>query len=372
MWSPSGQPDFIDAGIVRKKGSGGGLSPWQQYMTTQQTATDPVTGRQFTSSPMGGGPTASDQLNTFIAQREAQAKSDSDAAAAKAAADAATAETTFQGKKSDAYNTAMADAIRAFQGAGVDVGKADDPNSYLSKYITPSLQRQLAQIQDLDPNPLASFPTSLGSTILNTAVGDKRTAATNALSKVFTPGYSTTALPDTADTGAIDTIINEQFDPLKAQLVNAQKRGRLTDVGYQGATDELNKKLSAARDTVTNLGKNIIATDRSAIDDIISGAKTDASGLSLADTFDPTVYTTRASNLATSDIAGLPGALRNAVGNTTFADITDLLNAGGAVQGTTNQPTPTGTTGSGGSSLTPDQQAALQQQKRGLGSTGAF
>jgi hypothetical protein len=135
----------------------------------------------------------------------------------------------------------------------------------------------------------------------------------------------------------------------------------------------LNQKQSAAQSTLQNLGNTILGKDRSDINDLISGAKTDVSNLSLGGQFDPTSYSTRANTLGATDISGFEGALRNAAGNTQFADIQDLINAGGAVQGAQQGPATLPIGGPGAGAVDP---SAVQQQqqtaKRGLGNTGAF
>jgi hypothetical protein len=365
MWTAGGQLDHLTFAGMRKGSSGS--NPYEPT-----TLTDPATGMTFTSTPFSisqGGQSAGDQMNAWRAE-----KAKNDAITQKQADDAkqqqaAAAESTFQTNKTNAYNEAMQDAIRTFQNQGLD------PNAYMANYITPTLQRQLGSIQDLDPNPTAAFPTNLGQTIIDQATSDARGRALTGLNATFTPTYATNALPDSSLTPYVSQIVGEQFDPLGQQLINAEKRGTLTDQGYKAATDLLNQKRSAATSTVQSLGQNILAGDRSSLNDLISGARSDINNMSLGQNINPSDYFGQASSLTNTDLSGLGGALRNAVGNTQFTDITDLLNAGGAAQGSTN-PTaanpnalPGGGTGIG---VGPAPDQLLAAQKRGLGSTGAF
>jgi hypothetical protein len=232
-------------------------------------------------------------------------------------------------------------------------------------------------VQDLDPNPTAAFADNLGDTIVNNVLSGRRTQATNALNQTFSPNYSQTMLPDSTTGNYASSLVNEQFDPLMSQLGNAQKRGTLTGTGYNAALDALNQKKAGALSTVQSLGQNILAGDRSKLDDYISGARTGVNSMGLADSFDPSTYASTAQGKVQSDLSGFGGALRNAVGDTQFATLGDLINAGGAVQGAQNPnaTNPGGMpTGAGGGALSsayvpPD---VLAQQKRGLGSTGAF
>jgi hypothetical protein len=368
MFTPGGQIDLLSFAGVRGGGGKGGGQQGPDPRFVSHTVVDPVSGRAFSSSPFGvasGQKSAEDQLNEEITQRQAQEKATSDAATAQAATDAQTKETTFQGNRQTAYNDALQNVMRTFQLQGLD------PNQYMATDIQPALQRQFNSVQDLDPNPAGAFPTSLGDTILGNVTSGRRTSATNALNQVFTPNFTNNLLPDSTTGGFIDDILNEQFNPLTQQLTNAQNRNTLNPVGFQGALDALNAKKTAARSTIQNLGQGILDTDRSGINDIISGARTTASGLSAGQSFDPSEFAGQATSRAQTDLTNFGGALRNAVGATKFADINDLLNAGGAVQGPVNpNAAPGGVGGAGTNALDPAAEEAKRQ--RGLGNTGAF
>ena len=377
MLTPGGQFDLLTFhGMRGGGGKGGGGGNNDQFASKPIVLTDPVDGTSFVqeTNPFllymqpnnGRGASAQDRLNEHIAQRQAAEKAASDQAAAQAAQDAQTKESTFQTSRQKAYDDALAAVQRRFQLQGVD------PASYMTTDIVPSLQRQFNSIQDLDPNPAAAFPTTLADSILGDVTSGKRTQATTALNSIFTPQFTNNLLPDTTTSNFIGDILSSQFDPLSAQLTNAEKRGTLNPTGYQAALDALNQKKSAAQATVQNLGQGILDTDRKDINDIISGARTSANSLSLADTFDPSVFAGQATSRAQSDLANFGGALRSAVGDTKFADLTDLLNAGGAVQGATN-PNATnpagGVVGTSPFFVPPDEEA---KKGRGLGNTGAF
>ena len=370
MWTPGGQIDLISFAGLRK--GGGGSNPYEET-----TLTDPVTGQAFTSSPWSvqhGGMSASNQLNAEIKQRTDKAQADADAAAAQKTADHAKAESDFQGNKQKAYNDALTGIMSSFKNQGLD------PNAYMDSYIKPALDRINSGIADIAPdattapNVASSYDPNLGATILGTATGDARARTLSQFNQTFNPNYATTALPDTLTTDPINQILKEQFDPLGQQLINAQKRGTLTAPGYQAALASLGQKRAAAQSQLSSLGANILAGDRSRLNDLISGGRSDINNMNLGQSIDPGSYATQAQGQVGTDISGLGGAIRSAAGNAQFADLTDLLNAGGAVQGAGN-PTaanPTGLPGAAGGStqLTPDQ--ILAQQKRGLGTQGAF
>jgi hypothetical protein len=368
MFTPGGQLDRLSFAGMRGGGKGGGGGAPNYTPPSPIVLTDPVTGRAYTQAVdaygQPQGVSAQDQLNAGIAEREATAKTASEAAAKKKTDDEAAALGKFNTSKQTAYNNALADTMQQFTAKGID------PTPYLETQIKPMLNRKMSTIKDLDPNPAAAFGSDLGASIINDLTGTKRTSASDQLNTIFNPTYSQTAIPDTLTGGYADTLLNEQFNPLGEQLKNAQKRGTLTDVGYNAALGKLGEKRSAATSTIGDLGKTIIGKDRSEIDDYIGNARKDANALSLSSMFDPNTYRSGAQNLVNTDVSNFGGALRSAVGGTQFANLGELINAGGAVQGATN---PNAANPLGVAPLTA---AALADQdplkKRGLGSTGAF
>lgn len=362
MFNEAGQP--LHTVLYRKgKGGGGAAAP----APPPPTYTDPQTGMTFTD------PNA---LNAEIAQNQTTAANNAAAAQAAAQAQATANENTFQGNRQQAYNDALQSVMQTFQGQGVD------PTNYMG-YITPQLQSAYNSIPDLAANPSSYFPTSLGQQIMNEATGDRRTNLMNTLNATFTPTYSSSMIPTNTMDQSVQSILSNQFDPLAAQLTNAMNRGTLNPIGYQAALDKMNQDKASAQSQLQTLGQNIITGDRSDLDTLAGNARSDIANMTLGQNIDPSQYFTQGAQKAASDISGFPGALQSASGNVTFADITDLLNAGGSVQGATN-PTAanpmaggaqgTGAIGGGGGvpgtgQIPGDINPA---PSRGLGSTGAF
>jgi hypothetical protein len=362
MFTPGGQPDRLNRAAYggSKGGGGGGYTPPAPIVLT-----DPVTGKSYVQQvDMNGQPfgdSAQDQLNAGIEQRKTEEKTASDTAAAKVEQDKADALNKFGTSKTNAYNDALNSIIHQFQQKGIDA------NPYLESDIKPLLNRTQNTIRDLDPNPSAAYGADLGTSIINSLTEGKRTGYGDQLNKIFSPSYAETNIPDSLTGQYSDTLLNEQFDPLRAQLTNAQKRGTLTDVGYNAALGTLGQKLSTGRSTIGDLGKTIIGRDRGEVNDYIGNARKDANAASLSTIFDPGTYERGARNLVDTDVANFGGALRNAVGGTKFADISELINAGGAVQGATN-PSATNPLGGLGAAIVADD----PNLRRGLGNTGAF
>lgn len=332
---------------------GGGSAP-----PVAPAYSDPITGKTF-------GSTA--ELNSEVDQRTQDAQAASDAATAKTASDAAAAETAYQARAASARSGAETNVRQYFKDQGLD------PDKYWASNIAPALDRSQQSIQDLDPNPSSAYAPTLGASLVNDLTSGKRNQFTDQLNSLFPSTYANSAIPDTADDASIASIISQQFDPLNAQLTNAQKRGTLNDTGYQAALDKFNTDQTSARSTLSSLGSNVINTDRSGLNDYIGGAKNDAANVSLknSDSFDPNTYTTGAQSKTKTYLDNMQGDIQNQVGNTKFSDLTTLLNAGGSVQGAYD---PTATNPAGGGTPSPSYIAdqVLGNTKRGLGSAGAF
>lgn len=378
MWNEGGQIAHLVFAGVRGGGKGGGGGGGADPLQSKPIIlTDPVDGTTFVqesnpyllamSSNMPQPRSAQEQLNEHIAQRKAQEQATSDQQK-QAAADTAT-----QGRND--FNTRLADAIT---GARTSVNQyftqqGVDPTRYGSEIET-AINRGKSLVPDLSPNPASAFDANLGQTILNDITSGRRTQASNTVSNLFGPTYASDRLGYTADDSYINDILNEQFNPVNTSLGYARDRGTLTPQGFSAATDALNQKRTAAQSTLQSLGQGIIDTDRLSVNDLITGAKNTASSLNpnAFDTFNPASFRTQADELVGSKLSSLPGDLRNAVGATKYVDLNELLNVGGSAQGPTQPSITNPAAGVGGIDPAIADQAKRNQEKRGLGSTGAF
>ena len=328
------------------------------------TFTDPVNGQTFDNMSALNDEIRLRATNDQIAS-DTKTKADQDAAAL--------AESQYQQRASDAKTQATSNVQDYFKQQGLDPAKYD-------AQIAAAINTAGQGVVDLAPNPSASYSPNLGANIIADLNSGIQNQATSAITNEFSPTYSQDNINSSWLPTATSSILSSQFDPLSAQLDNAQKRGTLNDAGYAAAQAALSKDKTTAQSTVNTLGSNILASDRTALDSYITGAKNTAGGLnvSTAANFDPTSYTEGASSLVGQDQANFAGDLGNAVGSTSFADINSLLNAGGAAQGATD-PSATNPVGiaapggaAGGVSDAYIAQQALASQKRGLGTQGAF
>jgi len=365
MWTAGGQVDHLSFAGQRGGGGKGGGGGGGQAPAPLQVFTDPKTGESWQDDPARPGWAQQAQRNAVEARLN-QEKEDSRLKTEAETAKTAAGKASFDLRNQASYDYALQNATKAFQNAGVD------PNQYMQSDIIPRLMAQKNKIQDLDPNPSAAYGDNLGTDIVNQVLGGKRTGATNQINAMFTPNYSQMMLGDSLASSYTDTLLGEQFNPLRQQLENASKRRTLSPTGYQAALDTLGQKESSARSQINTLGQGILDADRGALDQYTSGARSSAGGLTLADTFDPNTYAEGAKNLVSKDVADFGGALRTKVGGTKFADINELINAGGAIQGSVNPSATNPLSAQTGGSPSSAAQDELQKQKRGLGSQGAF
>lgn len=338
--------------------SGGGKGP----APVAPTYTDPVNGQTFTDATGGA-----DALNAEIQQRVNKATMDTDnAAGVKKMADQ-DAETAFQTRFGDAKKNATSNINDYFSNQGVD------PTGYAAQ-IAQSVNSSGLNVADLDTAPGSKFAPSMGSDLFNQIQGGKQSQALSSYNKEFDPSYSLTHLPSSMNAGAIATAVNSQFDPLMQQLTNAQKRGTLTGTGYQGALNQFNTDKTKATATVTGLADNVVKGDQGDLNTYLDTGRTLAGHVPLGTDFSNDPYRAGAADIISKDTGKLSGDVQNAVGATKFSDLTTLLNAGGAAQGSAD-PTAGNPNGlPGGGSLSPEALASqvLAKQPRGLGTQGQF
>lgn len=340
---------------------GGGSTPF-----VAPTYTDPITGKSFDNAQA---------LNDSIDQRTAKEATTSAVATDTSAADTAAKEAEFQQRAASAKENATNNINAYFTGQGLS------PDQYAGD-IARTVNTASGHVTDLMPDPSGAYAPAMGSDLVNELTSGKQTRNLAQFNSDFDPAYSQEVLPDSMLSPATSSVLKQQFDPLSAQLSNAQKRHTLNDTGYQAALKSLSDAQTGATATVNKLGQGVLASDRNALDTYLGQGRTAAGSAPLSTDFSTDPYVSGARSKVDNYTANFGGDVQNAVGNTKFSDITQLLNAGGAVQGA-HDPTvanPNGAVGSGGQSiggggdLSPSYlaQQAIAQQKRGLGTTGAF
>lgn len=334
----------------------GGGGKGGNYSSPMPVYTDPVTGKSFNNA---------DDLNASIAARQQQ-----EADASRQQQEQARQQEALRLQQDlDARNNALSRArSNAVDYIRSRVGDNNIPFDLINN--------RTQYTYDLTPagtaNPLSAYDPNLGQAILDEVRADNISKKRSQFNNIFKPTYTQDVLPTDFANSYIDTELNNQFNPLATSLENARKRNTLNQQGFDAATNRLNTERTAATSTLRSLADSILGTDRSALQNYITGANNtiDTLGYNEVNSFDPNAYATEANRRAENYKTSFGGDLRNALGNTKFIDLTELLNAGGQAQGATNPGIVPNTSPIGGiTDLTAD---ILNNKRRGIGNTGAF
>lgn len=357
-------------------GGGGKGSGQQQYVAPRYV--DPISGREFMDDPdptYGGQFTpdnpapprksGAEKLNEFIGQRDTEQKN-------KSIADAALAEQQKVDKRNQ-FNTGLETAKTGattriqdyFKERGIDY------NPY-SDRIASKVNQEASLVPDLSPTPGGAFQQSDASDLFNEIQGGVQTQNLTGYNKVFDPNYSNRVISDSWVDPAVNDAVSSLFSPLQGQLDNARKRGQLSDTGYQGAQKEYETRQTGARASVGKIASGILGSDRGQLDEYIGGGRTAAGSAPLGTAFSVDPYQQGANERVNRFQSSFGGDVLSGVGDTQYASLSDLLNAGGAYQGAFDPAaTPGAVGGAPGIGSDPDAiaKAAL---KRGLDTQGAF
>lgn len=222
------------------------------------------------------------------------------------------------------------------------------------------------KVPNLDANPAAYFNSDAFATGLNNAQDVKRANYTGQVNSTFAPGFDRTLIPDTAGDSIINSILGTQTGNAQQQLDFNRKRGLLNDAGYATAQNELGGQGNAARSTLKSIEDSVLGKYRQDVSNVRGDAGTAASQYQFGmPEFDVGTYYKQAQDKATSDLSGIEGSIRSALGSTNLFDVPTALQKAGTAQGPINL-----TTANADTSLpfTPKK----TNTQRGLGSTGVF
>lgn len=280
--------------------------------------------------------------------------------AARKAEEETTRRNTFNTNRDAALNSARDRTLTTVRNRGLSTDE-------LGPLIEAALNTRKLSVPDLDPNPGSYFPETLADTILGNIQSDRRSAAGTQVSNLFTPGFESTVLPDTADDATWEQTVQDQFNNAMDNLTRARSRGTLTDAGFNAATQQLNTSRGAARAKAADLGQSVIASERGQLSNLAKEARDAASSYTLGGpAFDISPFSSRLATAKASAQSTLPGRVADAVGGTQFFDIGELISQGGNVQGAQNA------LGAAPLAEVLAQRERDRRAPRGVGGTGQF
>lgn len=284
---------------------------------------------------------------------------------------AANAETARQqGIKDQArtdFNTNKATAVTGAHTTGNNyfASRGLDPNSY-SSLIDSIIGDTAMKVPDLDTNPGQYFTTDAFNSGIGNYENTQRAGLNTKVQTAFAPGFESSLIPNSAEDPILNSILGGQRSQAQQTLDFNKKRGVLNDAGYNTAEQELSGQDSAAMSTLKGIGDSVLGRYRGDLMNIRGDAGNAASGYSIgAPTPDIDSYYKKAGDLATTDLSGLEGSIRSALGSTNLFDVPTALQKGGIAQGPMNLTT-----------NAPQDVLPFSTKKnstnRGLGSTGQF
>lgn len=307
----------------------------------------------------GGSTSPAPQYQDNSLQLEQMRQAEAQRAQATQDAKDAQAKTDF----SNNLSTAVSGARNTGRDYFASRGLAPDQYSGLIDSIIGDTKLKVPQ---LDANPASYFTTDAFASGIDNAQNVKRSNYTGQVNSTFAPGFENNLISDTSDDSIINSILGDQSATAQQQLDFNRKRGVLNDTGFTAAQKAFSGQQNAARSTLTGIGDSILGKDRQDLLNIKGNAGTAASGYQFGQP-DLNIgnYYKQAQDKATSDIGGLEGSIRSALGSTSLFDVPTILQQGGTAQGPINL-----TTANADSTLPFDPKKSTT--KRGLGSTGVF
>lgn len=303
----------------------------------------------------GGSPQVQDNSLQLEMMREQKAKEEQDRQDALKAQQ----RTDFTNNLSNAVAGAKTTGQNYFSSRGLD------PNNY-SSLIDSIIGDAKLKVPDLDANPGQYFTSDIFSSGIDNYQNTQRAGFNTKVNSTFAPGFESSLIPNSADDSILNSIYDSQYGTALKQLDFNKSRGVLNDSGYSTALNDLNAQGQAGRSTLKSIGDSILGKDRQDLLNIKGDAGTAASSWNIGGaTPDIQGYYSKAQDRANTDLSGLEGSIRSALGSTNLFDVPTALQKGGVAQGpinlTTNQSTDV-------APFDPKKSTA----KRGLGSAGVF
>lgn len=214
------------------------------------------------------------------------------------------------------------------------------------------------------------FNTDFVDTLLNEDRSARRQAATARAQREL-PTDFTNVFSSSADDPFIDAILGRQSGEARAQLERAQRRGNLTDTGFQAGLGRIDELSRAGRTQAQSLGDAVINRYRSEASDVRNRALERAGSVDLFEPdFDLTPFSSQLGDVQNRFNTNLAGEVEGALAGQSFFDIGDILNRAGVTQGAQNAA---GTGELSPAALLAERQRKQQEQsQRGIGGGGTF
>lgn len=323
---------------------------------------------------MGGGRKGSDNTAAVLAeqQRLQREREERDAATARENALRAEQERNAQGViDAERFNNDIAQSMDLTRNRARDrIARLGlDPAAYDAR-INSELEATRMRIPRGSQGVGQFFNTDFVDALLNEDRAARRQAATARAQREL-PNDFTTTFASTADDPFIDAIIGRQSGEARSALERAQRRGTLTEQGFNAGLGRISELERAGRTQAQSLGDAIINRFRSEAGDISKRATERAGSIDLFEPdFDLTPFNTQLGDVRNRFNTNLAGEVENALAGQSFFDIGDIMNRAGATQGAQNVANPAEL--SPAAILAERQRKQREEAQRGIGGGGTF
>ena len=315
---------------------------------------------------MGGRSGRRDNTTAILAeqqrQRDAQiARENAERDRAERAQREAETAARFNQEVNSALNATRASATEKLADLGLD------PNRYNDR-IERELNLTRTRIPFGTQGAGQFFNTDFVDTIVNDERSKRRQNATARVQREL-PLDFTTLFSTSADDPFIDQIFGRQSNEARTMLERAQRRGNITDEGFNAGLGRIGELERAGRAQAQALGDSIINRFRSEASDVRNRALERAGSLDISEPeFDITPFTNQLNEITNRFNTNLGGEIENALAGQSFFDIGDVLTRAGIAQGAQNPAAEL----SPAQVLAERQRRRREQAKRGIGGEGSF
>jgi hypothetical protein len=316
-------------------------------------------------------------------------------AAIQAQTDQQNAMLKYQSDQYDKQQAAQQQAIQQAQAASdAKLGAWNNQRTGLYNSSLQDALSQLAGMGDTDQGDIAAVQGAFGRA--NAGIGDmqnlsgvfdglaaktfanltsqKQAGYTKTLNQLFPTGFDTTKVADTTDDDILNGIMQSQYDDASQQANRLLSRGTITQEGYDANLKALTNQKAGANSKLTTLGNNELNSERSSINNIINGGRSDIANFQLGQSLDPNNYMNKVNTAYDSWFKGLGDKLKG-IAPTDLFDTSGFLNTAGNITGPRNSPfvgTTNALTGQDALSTSDDDKKKSGSNALGAPVTGVF
>lgn len=165
----------------------------------------------------------------------------------------------------------------------------------------------------------------------------------------------------------VDNLLDTQYNAALEQIDRAQKRGLLSDTGYQSALNNLNNQYSGSYSTVNNINQGIIDDFKNELTETAQGYMTDLSNYNLGkyNTMNTQNWSDNLQNVYDNQQNNYQSEFDNATQGMNLFDTSNIINNARVEQGVNNAQTDE-------LESAIDDNFRQKGRKAGLGNTGVF